>query len=138
MITLFLHFISGRCNSQNTRLFMALKMQQQTVSPQQLLQPLLLLDFCVNFFSQPGHTNCQISRDRDEVGLNTLNSWTPIQAKMNSSRNVTRKILQIVFTATITHCTTCCKQDNSTTYYIRDCVCVCVHQLINSKKDFLY
>jgi len=33
MITLFLHFISGRCNSQNTRLFMALKMQQQTVSP---------------------------------------------------------------------------------------------------------
>lgn len=36
-----------------------------------------------------------------------LKSWTPIMANMNWSMNVTNMILPIVFTATITHCTTC-------------------------------
>lgn len=39
--------------------------------------------------------------------LPTLNNNTPITANMNCSRHVTRTILPIVLTATITHCTTC-------------------------------
>ena len=39
--------------------------------------------------------------------LQTLKSWTPILANMNSNRNVTNMMLPIVLTATITHWTTC-------------------------------
>lgn len=37
----------------------------------------------------------------------TLNNWTPITANINCSKHVTSTIFPIVFTATITHCTTC-------------------------------
>jgi len=32
-------------------------------------------------------------KDKTTSSSNTLNSWTPIHAKMNSSKNVTRKML---------------------------------------------
>lgn len=42
------------------------------------------------------------------VNVPTLNNCTPMTANMNCSRHVTRTIFPMVFTATITHWTTCC------------------------------
>lgn len=43
--------------------------------------------------------------------LPTLNNCTPITANINCRRHVTSTIFPIVFTATMTHCTTCYKNN---------------------------
>lgn len=58
----------------------------------------------------PNHTKrgkCYLLEWNYCLWKQTLNSWTPITANMNSSKHVTRTILPIVLTATMTHCTTC-------------------------------
>lgn len=48
-----------------------------------------------------------ICLDNNGLLVPTLNNWTPITANMNCRRQVTNTMLPMVFTATITHWTTC-------------------------------
>ena len=50
--------------------------------------------------------NCVLMKEEKKI---TLKSWTPMTANMKFNRKVTSMMLPIVFTATITHWTTCCE-----------------------------
>lgn len=57
---------------------------------------------------------CFGSNGERKSALPTLNNWTPMTANINWRRHVTKTIFPIVFTATITHWTTCCPRGNCT------------------------
>lgn len=69
----------------------------------------------------------------------TLNNCTPMTANINCSRHVTRTIFPMVFTATITHWTTCCMRNKYEGPFqmTPDSVIVVVGVLIGRGVDFV-